>query len=264
VLSLARCLEPSHTFSRRPAAAFVATTAWFGSMGAFLALQPLTYIWLGAGVQFRWVDPPSEIGYFVPHALAITLAFALLPALLLATLGGWSLVRRGAGFLVVLTVILALEGWVAPAAMYAKNRDFIERLPEPFRASSVRQYADTADVIRLTQHDDAGVRREAWAELQRETEIVVMAIAFALLGAAVGRARANVGAGIAAVTLWWLAAWILYQALHYWSQFLVVLSLPGAWTPWVTPSTCIGIALAAIWWMNWIGADTPDPQTPSA
>ena len=265
--TLARLVQPSYTFSARPALAFAATMVLFATLGSFLALQPLTYSWLGAGVRFRWVSPPPHIGYFIPHALAITSAFALLPAMLLATVGSWSAARRVAAVVIVLAVMLVLEGWVAPAAMYTRNRDFIERLPEPFHASSVRAYANTAEVLRLARDEDQDIARDARAELQRKVELVAMAFAFALLGTAIGRARASVGAGVLAVTLWWGVAWTLYQALHYWSQYLVImLSLPGAWAPWVTPATCVGIAMLVLVWMKRIGANGSPRNTlaPSA
>jgi hypothetical protein len=119
--------------------------------------------------------------------------------------------------------------------MYARNRDFIERLPEPHRGLVVRQYASTSEVIATLSHPDETLARAAALAIQDKAEMLVMALSFAFLGIALGRARASRRArvGMLALVSWWLVAWFLYDALHHWSEIaLILLSIPRHLHPW--------------------------------
>jgi hypothetical protein len=238
VASVVRCLHLANVFAEKPRAACAALVLLFGLLGAALTIQPLNYRWRGPGLAFDWYVPWGAAGllpYFLPYALATTIGLALLPAMILATVAGWSVRRRVTVMASVMLVAVVLEGWVAPAAMYARNRDFIERLPEPHRGLVVRQYASTSEVIATLSHPDETLARAAALAIQDKAEMLVMALSFAFLGIALGRARASRRArvGMLALVSWWLIAWFLYDALHHWSEIaLILLSIPRHLHPW--------------------------------
>jgi hypothetical protein len=238
-VSLAQCLRPVHGFAATPTAAVAVTTLLFGVAGTFLALQPIHYRWFGAGVTFSWWAPyPSapHLVYYAPYVLARTLGFALLPVMVLATMAGHSWRRRASTVAAVLVAMVMVEGFVAPAAMYSRDREAIATVPEEHRAMWLRNYENLVDVVQEMRSHDAAIARAAWLNVRDKLEAIVAASAFALLGIAIGhvRRRADVAPSLQVTVFWWLGAWLLYNALYHWSTFLVIiLSLSRDWKPWV-------------------------------
>jgi hypothetical protein len=187
--------------------------------------------------------------YFVPHAFASTVAFALMPLMMLSVAAAWSVRRCAAAVFLTLSLIVVIDGWMAPAAMYARSRDFIERLPEPYRAAATRQYAPLTEVIGLAIGSDSSLASAARLDLRDKAEMLAMAVSIAVLGAAVGAARRHSHAQPTLLTLttWWLAIWVLYDALRYWSQYAVaMLSLSHSWQPWLTPVFFAALGVTAV------------------
>ena len=240
-ISLLRCAQPAHAFAAAPTASFATMLLAFGAAGTFIALQPFSYRWRGAGLVFSWYrpyGPTPELFYFLPYALATTLGFALLPVALSATAAGWSWRKRFGGVFIALTLIVITDGWIAPAAMYERNRPLIERLPEPHRGLAVREYAPLPEVIVLTRSASPELARAARLGLLDKVQMLTAALAFALLGTAIGtaRRRARVKTGVFALAGWWLGAWLLYNALEHWSWIAaLLLSLSRDWRPWIAP-----------------------------
>ncbi len=135
---------------------------------------------------------------------------------------------------------------MAPAAMYAWHREFINRIPQEDRGLWVRKYENTADVIAAALSDDETLAQPARLSLRDTSEVLAAAVAFAVLGIAIGRARAHqrVKTGLLVVAVWWLGAWVLYNALHYWSLYLAILfGVARDAQPWLAAAIVAALAV---------------------
>jgi hypothetical protein len=235
--SLLGCANPTWLIAAAPWPGSLAILLAFAAAGAALALQPLQYMWIGAGVRFVWLTPPEGLAYFLPKYLAYMTAFALLPAVLLATAAGWRWRRLLAGVSLTLMAMIVIDGWVAPAAMRARDGF----LGESGRAiSSVRElrlYANTPEVVALASGSDRQLAATARQELRNTTQMMAISLSSALLGFALGRTRFIVfrRPSMRVLAACWLVGWMIHQVVDYWGQYLVaLLGLPGA-ALWVGP-----------------------------
>jgi hypothetical protein len=220
----------------------------FAAAGVALAMQPIDVRWFGAGFIYGWATPYgalTNVAYFIPNALATTAGFSLLPVMMLATVARHPLRARAFTVAVALFTVAIVDGFVAPAAMYWRDRDVLATLPEQHRAMWLHNYENIVDVVRRAQSADPPVAEAARLTLGEKSEMLAGAMALALLGIAVGHARLHRArrTGVLAATGWWLGAWLMYNALDYWSQFLVILlSMPAAWRHWIPPLIFAAIA----------------------
>jgi hypothetical protein len=243
-----RFVRLTHLVGVLPFTGFALTLCLFGLGALFLLLQPVQYMWLGIAPRFRWV-PPSFSVYALPHVASISLAIALLPATMLAGYAGWSARKSIAAVLVTLAVILLIEGWIAPAARHAARQEFFARAPRAARFYDPRDNANMLRTIALVRHEDQRVANNARQRLRQQLQLIAMAVSFATLGAVMGRlrVRARAEARLRAVVVWWLFAWVAYQALQYWGQFLLMMwGLPGDLRPWFAPTVFVLLSVAAM------------------
>ena len=251
VRSLLSCVDATHAMASAPVTMWWAVLLLFGFGGAAIALQPLHYTWIGVGIRFLWLPAPPNL-FLLPNAVAHTLAFALLPAMLIATCAGWSRRRRIAATGAAIAVVVIIDGWIAPLAAWHGRSPAMVRLSERLqrsRADNIGAYATIPEVIAATRSLDSRRSREAWAELRRKGDVLVMLLAFAGVGTALGRARAAARSRprVAVLVGWWLFAWVAYRALGYWGDFLLaMIGLPPAWQDWVAPTIFIALSAAAI------------------
>jgi MFS family permease len=235
--SLLRCVNPTCLVAAAPWSGYLAFLMVFAAAGAALALQPLQYTWIGAGVRFLWVTPPEGLAYFVPKALAYMAAFALLPVVLLATAAGWRWLRLLAGVSVTLVAIFLVEGWLAPAAMRTRDGRLGKSAQEISSLLEVRLYANTAEVFVLASSSDRRLAAAAKHELLLKAQGIALSVSFALLGFALGRARFGPlrNPSMLVLAACWFGEWLTHQVVDYWGQYLVALLWLAATAPWFGP-----------------------------
>jgi hypothetical protein len=246
--SLIKCANPASMVSITPCLGFVTFLLVFAAAGAALALQPVQYTWIGAGVRPLWLAPPDGLAYFVPQALAYMAAFALLPAILLATAAGWHARRLLAGVSLTLMAMIVVDGWVAPAAMRARDGYIDEGGQEISSARDVRLYANTAEVLALAHGSDRPLAATAQQELRNKSQVITMGLAFALFGFALGRTRSSIfrSPSLLGLAACWLVAGTTHQVLNYWGQYIVVLLGLPATAHWFGPTVFASVAIVVM------------------
>jgi hypothetical protein len=249
--SIVSCIDLTHAMAVMPRVTWLVVLLVFGLAGAAIALQPLHYIWIGAGIRFLWLPAPANL-LQVPSAFAHTLGFAMLPAMLMATAAGWSVRRRAAAVVFAVAVLVIVDGWIAPLAAWHGRPPAIVKLHERWqrsRTDEIGTYTTTAEVIAAAVQRDNPGRARAHDALRRKRDLLAMLLALSAIGVALGRARAAASSRPRVTTLvvWWLFAWIAYRAVGYWGDFLLaMIGLSPAWQQWVAPMIFITLSGAAI------------------
>ena len=241
--SLLACTDVTWVLRRHQAVAFLGLLAMFAGASTLLVFQPLNYRWMGFGVELYWLTPLERRWYLIPAAFGVLTSVALLPALLLATAADWSVRRRTAAIVLTLIVIAIANGWIAPAGRLARDHG-IGALPrDELRMDKLRVYGTTADVMAAFWSQDRERSQAAWGALRDLADLVRRALAFALLGIALGawaRHRATIAGAVTA----WAVAWVAYDAARHWDvYFMILVSLPRTFALWVADTLFIVTAL---------------------
>jgi hypothetical protein len=217
--SIFLCIDVTHAMAVMPRVTWSVVLLLFGLAGAAIALQPLQYSWVGIGVRFLWLPSPPNL-FLLPKAIAHTLAFAVLPAMLIATCAGWSWRRRLGAVGAAIVVFVTVDG-----------------------------HATIPEVIAATQSSAVWHSLDASNELGRKRDELLALLAFAAIGTGLGRAAnaRKLHPRGAALVGWWLFAWVTYRALEYCGDFLLaMLGLSPDWQEWVAPTMFVALAAALV------------------
>ena len=117
--SLIRCMDVAYVTRSRPTAAPVAALASLSIIAAAVSLQPLQYAWRhwAPTTPMIWWTPRRNVLYLAPQELAIGLAFALLPAVILLIVAGASARRVTTIVACALAATVIVDGWDCPECL---------------------------------------------------------------------------------------------------------------------------------------------------
>lgn len=244
------CANPFRPRDGAPMWRFSSGLILFAVVALALQAQPLQYAWR----HWDWHNPqvfwrPSlEVLWSTPRFLAYGVVLAMLPAALLAAEQRTQMRRLIAGFAVAIVAVVSLNAWVVPAADRVQGVRFwtlagIDRVTAEQRAA-----ASEAHLNAFLTDNHPTPARIVWARTRDIAPMLLLGVAFGVIGAALGRARAVRGERFSTIAVfgWWIFGWTAYLLLRYWSgQLRVVLLLPMTVAIWLPPLVFLMIAVLA-------------------
>lgn len=241
-----RCGRVQRVALVSPASAFVVAAMVFTTLAAVMTWAPF---WIGwrhwapADPRLFWSDPSI---LRVPASVASAMTFALLPAAMLAAVTGQRRLLVGGGVLFMIALFI-MVGWVVPWVENARTARFYATLGE--NVPPTWEMPTASALARHVIDHDPHTRRAAWWELERKIEPLAATVSLALLGWAIGRARAEARqrCDVTSLALWWLLGWISYRSLAYWSgYFNDAVSLPSAAALWMPAALLAAVAVLVV------------------
>lgn len=220
--SLLRCADVRLEASVSQPRAFAFILAVFA--GAFVVTAVLPVVmwrhWMPATLQVGWRGIDFDTLLMMPERFVLGIVLALVPASMLVASVQWPMRKWAAACALALACVVALDGWVVPAALQVRTEQFWARAGREVPPQASGQ-PTLAAYVRMAQSDDPLVASHARHQLRSKARILVSAAALALLGAAVGRARRrrDVRVGPGALAAWWLMAAGAWLGLGYWAPY---------------------------------------------
>jgi hypothetical protein len=257
IVTLAICANPFRGEDGRPARRFVVAALGFALAATVLQLAPFQlFTTTSAQGRFGWLPVRWDRLLNSPGYFATGVALAMLPAAMLAA----GRITR-ARFVIATGFVLALA-FVARDVVAPRSLDVSREVRRAEIAAQIPA-AKRQDWIARQQQSDLAERERrrrdatgAWAHIARidrhqRGAFAAMALAFALLGLAIGRARRDVR--ISAAAAWWFFTWISYQLLEFLARRLqVVAPAPIEVAIWLPPLAVLIVAMVAL--------SAPQPQ----